>query len=177
MIKKFKKSMEWICRILEMATAVLVLAGILLTFAGVLENFDSFRELTENTGTFRHYLEDIFVLVIGIEFLQMLCGPSSDHVIEILIFLMARHMIVGETTIFEDFVSVVSVAILFLLRNYAVRSFLPSGISQFRKKSSTNIKCIVHRRYAERMRWKKLWVRLLIFTINMKGKIHPAVIN
>ena len=31
MIKKFKKSMEWICRILEMATAVLVLAGILLT--------------------------------------------------------------------------------------------------------------------------------------------------
>ncbi|HIR12619.1 MAG TPA: hypothetical protein IAB31_01700 [Candidatus Choladousia intestinavium] len=118
MIKKFKKSMEWICRILEMATAVLVLAGILLTFAGVLENFDSFRELTENTGTFRHYLEDIFVLVIGIEFLQMLCGPSSDHVIEILIFLMARHMIVGETTIFEDFVSVVSVAILFLLRNY-----------------------------------------------------------
>ena len=58
------------------------------------------------------------MLVIGIEFLQMLCRPNADNVMEILIFLVARHMIVGTTTTFEDFVSVISVSLLCVLRRY-----------------------------------------------------------
>ena len=58
------------------------------------------------------------MLVIGIEFLGMLCRPSSENVIEVLIFLVARHMIVGDTTPYQDFVSVISVALLCVVRRY-----------------------------------------------------------
>ena len=58
------------------------------------------------------------MLVIGIEFLEMLCRPSSENVIEVLIFLVARHMIVGDTTPYQDFVSVISVALLCVVRRY-----------------------------------------------------------
>ncbi len=58
------------------------------------------------------------MIVIGIEFLQMLCRPNSDNVMEVLIFLVARHMILGDTTPVDDFVSVISVGILCALRRY-----------------------------------------------------------
>ena len=63
-------------------------------------------------------MEQIFMLVIGVEFLVMLCRPNSENVMEVLIFLVARHMIVGETTSFEDFVSVVSITILCVVLRY-----------------------------------------------------------
>ena len=71
-----------------------------------------------HTESFRTYLDQIFVIVIGIEFLQMLCRPNSDNIMEVLIFLVARHMIVSETTPFEDFISVISIILLCVLRRY-----------------------------------------------------------
>ena len=37
---------------------------------------------------------------------------------DVLIFLVARHMIVSETTPFEDFISVISIILLCVLRRY-----------------------------------------------------------
>lgn len=94
-----------------------------------------FEELLNDMTVFRHYLEKIFVLVIGIEFLEMLCHPNSDNVIQVLIFLVARHMIVGETTPYEDFVSVLSIAVLFVLRKY-----MHSGGKQSKNQTDTGSK-------------------------------------
>lgn len=113
-----KKHLQTICDVLELVTAIFVLVGILLAIVNLLGDFDMFRSLMEDSSAFKEYLEKIFTVVIGIEFLQMLCRPNSDNVLEILIFLVARHMIVGETTPYEDFVSVISVALLCVVRRY-----------------------------------------------------------
>ncbi len=115
---KYKKIMLKICNILEIAAALLVLMGILLSGYSLLRNFDVFWDLLGDMSLFRDYLAKIFILVIGIEFLQMLCRPNADNIIEVLIFLVARHMIVYDTTPFEDFVSVISITILCILRRY-----------------------------------------------------------
>lgn len=115
---KFKKYVQMICEGLELIAAVLVLIGILLSVCSLVKDFEIFGELLNDISAFRHYLEQVFSLVIGIEFLQMLCRPNSDNVIEVLIFLVARHMIVGDTTPYQDFVSVISVALLCVLRRY-----------------------------------------------------------
>lgn len=118
-MKKIVKWLQQICRILELVVAVFVLIGIIMAIFSLLkDNIRIFEELLEDMTSFRHYLEKIFVLVIGIEFLEMLCHPNSDNVIQVLIFLVARHMIVGETSPFEDFVSVLSIAVLIVLRKY-----------------------------------------------------------
>jgi len=49
-----------------------------------------------------HFLEELFYIIIAIEFLKMLCKPNADTIIEVLIFLEARHMIIGETTSAQD---------------------------------------------------------------------------
>lgn len=128
----FKKSVHKICETLELIAAVLVLIGILLSIFSLIKNFEIFQALLKDTSIFRHYLEEVFIIVIGIEFLEMLCIPNSDNVLEVLIFLVARHMIVGETTPYEDFVSVISIAILCSLRRY-----LRTGKPKENKKENT----------------------------------------
>ena len=116
--KRLKVTVHIICEVLEMIAAALMLVGILFSTCSLIRNVDLFRELLLDTSSFRGYMDQIFMLVIGIEFLVMLCKPNSENVIEVLIFLVARHMIVGETTPYQDFVSVVSVALLCVVRRY-----------------------------------------------------------
>lgn len=118
---KIEKLIQKICRILELIVAMLVLLGIILALFGVFKNYTIFHELSDNTDIFKQYLDRIFMIVIGIEFLQMLCRPSSDNVIEVIIFLVARHMIVSNTTPYQDFVSVISIVLLCLVRQYLRR--------------------------------------------------------
>ena len=117
-IKKLKKFILTGSEVLEFIVAVLTLVGIVLSVFSLVRDAGIFKQLLTDTSVFKDYLEQIFLLVIGIEFLVMLCRPNSENVIEILIFLVARHMIVGDTTPYEDFVSVVSVVILCIVRRY-----------------------------------------------------------
>jgi len=116
--KRLKVTVHIICEVLEMIAAALMLVGILFSTCSLIRNVDLFRELLLDTSSFRGYMDQIFMLVIVIEFLVMLCKPNSENVIEVLIFLVARHMIVWETTPYQDFVSVVSVALLCVVRRY-----------------------------------------------------------
>lgn len=117
-MERFKKYINVICSALELIAAGLMLIGVVFTIIGLVRNFELFSHLLTDTSMFREYMEQIFMLVIGIEFLVMLCRPNSENVIEVLIFLVARHMIVGETTPYQDFVSVMSVTILCVVRRY-----------------------------------------------------------
>ncbi len=116
---KMKKVLQYFCEMLELIAAFFVLIGIVISILSLLKDyFSTFQALIDDISIFRHYLEEIFIIVIGIEFLEMLCRPNADNVIQVLIFLVARHMIVGETSPYEDFVSVISIVLLCLLRRY-----------------------------------------------------------
>lgn len=117
-LEKIRRIIQKICVLLDLIAAVLVLVAILLSIASIVRDITIFQRLLTDTSEFKRYLEQIFMLVIGIEFLGMLCRPSSENVIEVLIFLVARHMIVGDTTPYQDFVSVISVALLCIIRRY-----------------------------------------------------------
>lgn len=117
-LKKAKKIILVLCDGLELIGAGLVLIGILFSIFSLITNTELFGQLLTDTSAFKQYLDQIFMLVIGIEFLVMLCKPSSENVIEVLIFLVARHMIVGDTTPYQDFASVFSVALLCVVRRY-----------------------------------------------------------
>ena len=101
--------------------------GHALSIGGLLRDGSAFRRLLLGEVPFIEYIERVFAIVIGIEFLEMLCMPSSDNVIQTLIFLVARHMIVSETTPVQDLISIVSIALLFILRSWLRASKSASG--------------------------------------------------
>lgn len=111
----FKNKSQKICDILELLVAciigIAVLGAIISYVPTLLEHLHG--GLTPDE--FLHLLEEVFGIVIGIEFLKMLCKPEFENVIEVLIFLIGRHMIVGHNTAIDNVLSVVAVSILFLV--------------------------------------------------------------
>lgn len=115
--EKISKRLLKLCDAFEIVISVLVGLGLIATLVtyivpGMMTLFHS------STGTeqFLTYLGDVFNIVVGLEFMKMLCKPSSDNVIEVLVFLVSRHMIIEAHSAQDIFLSVISVSILFLIR-------------------------------------------------------------
>lgn len=69
-------------------------------------------------GAFTDFLEKALNLLIGIEFIKMLCNHNAATVVEVLLFAIARQMIVEHLPIQQIFIGVVSIAILFGTNKY-----------------------------------------------------------
>ena len=109
--------------VLEIIIAVLVLAAILITGVRVTgEIFGLF--VAENASqAFTAVLEHAFNLIIGVEFIKMLAKHTPGSAIEVLLFAIARQMIVEHTTPLENFLTVITIAALFAIRKFL---FVPS---------------------------------------------------
>lgn len=63
-------------------------------------------------------------IIIGIELLKMLCQHNLDSVVEVLLFAVARMMIIDHVKIWEMLIGIVAIAILFLIRKFLFVSAL-----------------------------------------------------
>ena len=113
-----KKAFEG-CEILEFVMAMIVGLAILMAIVGVFPGLLHFWGERGDTHAFMEFLDEVLSVVIGIEFLKMLCKPSTGNIIEALIFLIARHMVIQTTTAVEDLISVVSICLLCIPASYA----------------------------------------------------------
>lgn len=66
----------------------------------------------------------MFDLIIGIELLKMLCRHDLDSIVEVLLFSVAREMIIEHMPIYLELVGIMAIAILFLVRKYLFVSAL-----------------------------------------------------
>lgn len=107
-----------VCDIIELVLAVLTIIGIVIAIIGLVPQIREFWNNRYEVRQLIWYLEMVFNIVIGVEFLKMLCRPDADTVVEVLLFLVARHMIIEETGALEDLLSIISMAILFVIKKY-----------------------------------------------------------
>ena len=101
---------------LEIAVAILIGLALIYSTVRYIPRAWELLSSDRDPAVFLTFLEDLFNIVIGIEFIKMLTMPNSDNVIEVLIFLLARHMIIGASSA-EDFLfSVLGIMILYATR-------------------------------------------------------------
>lgn len=108
--------------LLEVLLSILVLAGLLVSTIPIAQEMLSLW-FSDNTDAFQTFLGHAFNLVIGIEFIKMLAKHSPGSALEVLLYAIARHMILGHGTAVENLISVVSIGIIFLIRKFV---FVPS---------------------------------------------------
>ena len=63
-----------------------------------------------------YFLEKAMMLAIGLEFVKMLCKHTPSTIIDVLLFAIARQMIVEHTSTLENLLTVVALAALFATR-------------------------------------------------------------
>ena len=108
--------------ILEVVLSGIVLAALLMSIVPLVELMPGL--LTDaDSLEIRTFLERALDIVIGIEFIKMLAKHSPGSVLEVLLYAIARHMIVGHEDAVQNRVSVGAIALIFIIRKYF---FVPS---------------------------------------------------
>ena len=103
---------------LELVAAALVVILIVCQAAGLaIDMFSDINRLTDSAN-FNSFLALALNIVVGIEFLKMLCRHSMDDVIEVLLFTLARQLIVTHHSMVESLLCIVAIAILFVVRKF-----------------------------------------------------------
>ncbi|MBR1442430.1 MAG: hypothetical protein IJ583_02730 [Firmicutes bacterium] len=104
--------------LLEIIVAIIIIIAICISSFNMLYYMITTVSLSSDTNMFREYLDIAFDIVIGIEFVKMLCRHNLNSVIEVLLFAISREMIITHTSPLENFLTVAAIAILFLVRKY-----------------------------------------------------------
>ena len=116
--------------LLEVVLSAIVLVALLLSVAPLLQLLPGL--LTHgNSVEVREFLERALDIVIGIEFIKMLAKHSPGSSLEVLLYAIARHMVVGHESALENLLSVGAIALIFIVRKFffvpAFGAHLPDG--------------------------------------------------
>ena len=109
--------------ILEVIIGILLAVSIGILVLYLIVDVKSVIVGNANLDVFNNYLANAFNLIIGIEFIKMLCKHTPETVIEVLLFAIARQLIVEHTSTLENLVGIISIAILFATRKYFFYNF------------------------------------------------------
>ena len=113
--KKVYKLSGWI----EIFISITLVIAILFFSAGLVKNlYDIVMTGHDQMDHFTEFLGNAFQIVIGIEFIKMLCKHTPVTVVEVLMFAMARQMVVEHTSPVENLFCVAGITVLFLIRRY-----------------------------------------------------------
>lgn len=116
--------------LLEVLLAGLVLIGLLLSAVPLIRWMPGLL-VYGNDVDIRTFLEQALDIVIGIEFIKMLAKHSPGSSLEVLLYAIARHMVVGHDSAVENLLSVGAIALIFIVRKYffvpAFGAHLPDG--------------------------------------------------
>ena len=87
-------------------------------------------------------LDDAIVLAIGAELIKMLCKHTPETVIEVLAFALARQLIIGHASPIENIITVLAIAVLFIIRRFLLNRQdmleTPDGFVKVSKKIQDN---------------------------------------
>ncbi len=101
-----------------------IIIAFILMIAVILQGihlFDYFPSLLQNSEDALHnILSAAFNLIIVIEFIRMLIQHSMENVIEVLVFALARSMIVDHSNTISIIVTIVSISILLIVRKHCL---------------------------------------------------------
>ena len=112
---------QWVARmasIIETVVALVVLLAILVAGVRVLLDMQDLFLAPDVDEAFTTFLRSAFNVVIGIEFVKMLAKHSPGSAIEVLLFAIARQMVVEHTSPVENLVSILAILLIFVIRKY-----------------------------------------------------------
>lgn len=122
MKERVRELMSVVSLLFELLVAVLLLVALFAALLGLVQSLSP-AQLVKDPEAFSEFLSMASTLVIGVEFVNMLCNHSMGAVIEIMLLAIARQMIVTHTSPLENLLAVLSVGLLYLFRKYL---YIPS---------------------------------------------------
>lgn len=127
---KIREQLAEAAAFLETGVSLLVLVGLLLSVVPLLRELPQLWH-SDGTIVFHVFLEQAFNLVIGIEFIKMLAKHSPGSALEVLLYAIARHMVLDASSAADNLLGVAAIGLIFVIRKFffvpSFGSTLPDG--------------------------------------------------
>jgi hypothetical protein len=118
-IKKWASYLEKLSNVFEFAIAFFLLVVVLIKIAEMIMGLAGYS-VGILTMEFDRILSASLALVIGIEFTKMLYKHTPETVIDVLLFAIARHMVMYHERTLDMLVGVLAIAGLFAAKKYLI---------------------------------------------------------
>ena len=115
---KFNETIYRVSRFAEILVSVIILVVIALSLLSLLYDLTRLSVLDMSEEFFTSFLSRSLGLVVGLEFIKMLCKHTAETVVEVLMFALARQMVVVHLSTLQTLIGVLAIAILFFIRKY-----------------------------------------------------------
>lgn len=130
--------------VLEFIITIMLGIGILLLCLRMASSLTNIPNLNE-WPNYNDLLETCFNLIIGVELIRMMYQHTPDSVFEVLLFAIARHIIMDHSSIWSSLVGVCAIAVLFATRKYLFCEFDITDEFIFRASTKINaVNKIIH---------------------------------
>lgn len=130
--------------ILEFFITIMLGIGIFLLCLRMGSSLASIPDL-EVWPNYDDLLNTCFNLIIGVELIRMMYQHTPDTVFEVLLFAIARHIIIDHSSIFSSLIGVCAIAVLFATRKFLFCEFDITDEFVFRASTKVNaVNKIIH---------------------------------
>ena len=124
MKNKIQNKIFEVAHIFEIIISVIVVVAIIISFTSIPHQIEQLYSNRIDKESLRNFLGYLFNIVIGIEFLRMLSKHTYSSLIEVLIFAIARELVVEITSPIENFIIIIEITILFITKKYLLNETL-----------------------------------------------------
>lgn len=118
MKRKLNEIIYTISRYTEIVLSAVMLLVIITLIIPMLYNFICIPLLDISPEQFTEFLGNALTLLIGVEFVKMLAKHTAENLLEVLMFAIARQMVVEHLNMVETLIGVVAIAVIFAIRKY-----------------------------------------------------------
>lgn len=115
---KIRRMIDRASELLELAVNIIIIIAVIVAVISLWKPFMEFVQNRESAHAFLDFLGYVLNVLIGIEFFKMLCKPDVDTVLEVVMFVIVRHMVVLETSSVENLLTIVGMAIIFAIKKF-----------------------------------------------------------
>ncbi len=126
MLAKIKYKLGHTANCLEIILSIALILAIAVfsldIFKTIYDCFVSFITTGEYTVNFYDILSSVIKLIIAVEFIKMLAKHSPASVVEVVLFVIAKSVIIDDSTALEMLLGVLSIAVIFAVRKYLFTS-------------------------------------------------------
>lgn len=116
--KHFNEGIYNVARYTEIVLSIVILIVIALAGIRLIYAITETSLMDMDIDFFTKFLANALSLVVGVEFVKMLCRHSAQTVVEVLMFATARQMVVEHMAPTQTLIGVIAIAVLFAIRKF-----------------------------------------------------------
>ena len=116
--KKLNEIIYTISRYTEIFLSLIILTVIVLLISPVVYEFVQHPLIEIKSHDFTTFLGNVLTLLIAVEFVKILAKHTAETLLEVLMFALARQMVVVHETMVDTLIGIVALGAIFAIRKY-----------------------------------------------------------